>query len=71
MAGITLETAEAQLQRWLDADARLAKGESVEFDGHRLKRADTQAKIEYWDGYCKRLSRRQSGSAVGRVSGRG
>jgi len=71
MAGITLETAEAKLQFWLDADEKLGKGQSVTLNGDTLTRIDAQAKIEYWDSYCKRLSHRATGSSIGRVVSRG
>lgn len=55
MAGITLAQAEAQLALWLDADAKLSKGQSYSVGGRSVTRAETQEKIEYWDRRCKEL----------------
>ena len=57
MAGITLANAETQLAYWLDADYKLSLGETVSMQGESVTRADTQAKIEFWDKQVKRLSR--------------
>lgn len=64
MAGITLATAEAQLQVWLEADAAVAKGQSYSIAGRSLARTDATAiteKIDYWQSQVSRLSARASG----------
>lgn len=68
MAGIDLQTAEEKLQLWLEADERLASGQAVTFGDRTITRAETQAKIQYWDQWCKRLARRASGGGIGRVT---
>lgn len=64
MAGITLAQAESALQYWLDADARLAAGESFSISvggsSRSATRADTMDKIQYWDKKVKSLTRGSS-----------
>ena len=60
MAGITLEQAEAKLSTWMDADDKVASGQSYSIAGRSLTRADAAEisnKIEFWDRQVKRLSR--------------
>lgn len=64
MAGITLATAEAQLQIWIDADAAVAKNQSYSIAGRSLTRTDAgeiTEKINYWQAQVSRLSARASG----------
>ena len=64
MAGITLAQAEAQLTLWLAADEAVASGQSYSIKDRSLTRADAKdisAKIDYWQGWVNRLSRRSSG----------
>lgn len=60
MAGITLEQAQAKLERWLAADDAVASGQSYSIDGRSLSRADAaeiRANIDYWEAKVNRLSR--------------
>jgi hypothetical protein len=64
MAGITLETAEAKLQTWLDAEDALATSQSYTIanaNGTRtLTRADLgqiRDNIKFWDRKVQDLSR--------------
>jgi hypothetical protein len=64
MPGITLEIAQAQLQRWLDADTGVAKSQSYSIDDRTLTRANAAEitnKIEYWSLKVQLLSARASG----------
>ncbi len=65
MAGITLAQAEAKLALWIEADDKLARGQSYTIAGRTLSRIDTQEKIEYWEKKVKRLSR--GGIRTGRI----
>ena len=59
MAGIDLTTATAKLQTWLDAEEKVASGQSVTFEGRTLTRAnlaEIAKRIDFWDQRCKRLS---------------
>ena len=59
MAGITLSQAEARLTAWLEADEKVAAGQSYSIGGRTLTRADAKIireNIEYWDAKVKRLS---------------
>jgi len=64
MAGITLAQAEAQLALWLDADAKLSKGQSYSVGGRSVSRAETNERIQYWDRKAKELA------SAGPVGGR-
>lgn len=51
MATITLAEAQAALAAWLEADIKVASGQSYSLDGRQLTRADANAitnKIDYW-----------------------
>lgn len=64
MAGITLQTAQAQLDIWLAADAAVAAGQSYSIKDRSLSRADAgeiTRKIEYWNNWVQKLSRAASG----------
>ncbi|SFI31285.1 DUF6148 family protein [Nitrosomonas sp. Nm34] len=59
MAGITLEQAEAELDRWMEANKKVASGQSYEIDGRRLDRVNAKEireQITYWNGMVKDLS---------------
>lgn len=65
MAGIDIATATAKLQTWLDAEEKVASGQSVTMEGRSLTRANLSEiakRIDYWDRHCKRLS---SGGSFG------
>lgn len=60
MAGITLAQAQAKLQTWLDAEDKVAGGQSYTIGSRHLTRAnldEIRRTITYWDGQCRRLSR--------------
>lgn len=64
MAGITLAQAEAQLALWLDANTKVASGQSYSIGGRSLSRTDAseiREQITYWDGWVRKLSRSASG----------
>lgn len=64
MAGITLATAQAQLDLWLAADAAVASGQSYSIKDRSLTRADAgeiTQKIEYWNGWVQKLQRAARG----------
>ena len=59
MSGITLEQAQARLDDWLAADARVATGQAYEIGERKLTRADAaeiRRNIDYWQGWVSRLS---------------
>jgi uncharacterized protein DUF6148 len=67
MAGITLETAQAQLDLWIAADQAVASGQSYSIGGRSLTRANAAEitnKIDYWNGWVNKLSRSSSGIRV-------
>lgn len=57
MAGIDAVTAQAHLDIWLEADLKLAQGQSVSIGGRALTMADTINKIKYWQRELQRASR--------------
>jgi len=64
MAGITLAYAEAQLQEWLEADAKVAAGQSYSIGSRTLTRVDARDitdKINYWNGWVEKLTARAQG----------
>jgi len=59
MAGITPEIAAARLTLYLDAEAKILAGQSVEFNGKRLTLADlnmVQAGITTWNQRVQSLA---------------
>jgi hypothetical protein len=59
MAGITLEMAEARLALYLDAEAKILKGQRVDMDGKSLTRADlaaVQQGIALWNSRAHNLA---------------
>lgn len=70
MAGITIETAQAQLDLWVAADAAVSKKQSYRIGERQLTYADAAditAKIEYWSGKVQKLSQRASGRGRART----
>ena len=70
MAGLDLTTAEAKLAIWLDAEEKIASGQSISLDGRTLTRADLAdvgKRIDFWDQRCKRLAGRSGRSGIVRV----
>ena len=60
MAGITLTQAEAKLTLWMDAEDKVASGQSYSIQGRSLTRADLSEigeRIDKWDARVKRLSK--------------
>ncbi len=67
MAGITLTTAQQQLQKYLDAEAQILLGQSVDMDGCRLTHADlaaVQKGVELWNGRVKALTPVAAGGGI-------
>jgi hypothetical protein len=65
MTGISVATATAKLQLWLDAEEKVAAGQSKTIDGRSLTRADLGEigrRIDYWNAKVQKLSR---GGAIG------
>ncbi len=59
MAGITLAVAEAKLTTWLNANDRIAAGQSYRIGERILTRADlgeVRKEIEYWQSWVEKLS---------------
>jgi hypothetical protein len=59
MAGITLAQAEAKLALWMEADDKVAKGQSYSIAGRSLSRADAkliQENIKFWNDQVKKLT---------------
>lgn len=59
MAGITVAEAEAKLALWMEADDKVASGQSYSIGGRSLSRADAkmiQENIKFWDRKVKELS---------------
>jgi hypothetical protein len=59
MAGITLAEAEAKLAIWMEADDKVASGQSYSIGGRSLSRADAekiQGNIKFWDRKVKELT---------------
>lgn len=64
MPGITLAQAEAKLATWMEADERVATGQSYSIGGRSLSRVDAaeiRERIDYWDAKVKQLSASASG----------
>jgi hypothetical protein len=59
MAGITLVEAETKLALWMEADDKVASGQSYSIGGRSLSRADAkmiQENIKFWDRKVKELT---------------
>jgi len=60
MVGITLAQAEAKLQTWMDAEDKVASGQSYSINNRSLSRADLshiRDTIDFWERKVQRLSR--------------
>lgn len=67
MAGITLAIAEAKLTLWLDAEDKVAAGQSYSIAGRSLSRADLgsiRESINFWEQKVQRLSNSGGGIPV-------
>lgn len=64
MAGITQAYAEAQLALWLEADAKVAAGQSYTIAGRSLSRVNASEitdKIKFWDAKAKEIAAAAAG----------
>lgn len=64
MAGITLQQAQAQLDLYIAAEAKVLANQSYEIAGRKLTRAnlqEIQQGVATWDARVKNLSRISSG----------
>lgn len=64
MSAISLATAQAHLEKWVEADAAVASNQSYAIAGRSLTRADAAeitAKIQFWEAKVNRLQRASSG----------
>lgn len=73
MAGITLATAQAQLDLWLGASTAAAGAQSYAIDVSgdrreltRVSAAEIRKNIDYWNGLVIQLSRRTAGRSRSR-----
>lgn len=60
MPGITLAQAEAKLTLWMDAEDKVASGQSYSIQGRSLTRADLGMigeRIDRWERKVQRLTR--------------
>ena len=67
MAGITLAVAQARLDDYLAAEAKVLGGQSYEIHGRKLTRAnltEIQTGIRVWNQRVQQLTRRSSGRAI-------
>lgn len=70
MAGITLSQAETQLAAYIAAEIKVLSGQSYEFQGRSLTRADLseiRAGVTAWDRRVKELSAKASGKGRART----
>ncbi len=70
MAGITLEQAQAQLDKYLTAETKVLSGQAYELAGRSLTRANLKEitkGIEIWDRRVKELSASASGRGRSRI----
>ena len=59
MAGITLETAQQQLQLWIEADTAVSSNQSKTIAGRtftRVNAAEITQKIEFWSAKVRSLA---------------
>lgn len=67
---ITYAQAKANLDLWIEADQKVAKGQSYEIDGIKVTRADADLisnKIDYWMRWCKRLGSTRRGIGLSQI----
>jgi hypothetical protein len=55
MAAWTLAQAQAKLAEWLNAESKLALGQSVAVDGQSVTYARTREYIDFWRKECEAL----------------
>lgn len=70
MAGITLQTAQAQLDAWLEASLAVAKNQSYQIGDRTLTRVNAEhidRMIDYWSAKVQQLSLRASGRGRART----
>lgn len=71
MAGITLEQAQAQLDKYLAAETAILSGQEYEIAGRRLRRAnlsEVQQGISLWSGRVSQLQAKADGIGRSRVA---
>jgi len=67
MAGIDLDTANAKLTAYLNAEAAVLSGQRYKIDNRELYRADLaeiRKGIDYWNGWVQRLDARSRGRSA-------
>ncbi len=72
MAGLTLAQAEAKLAEWLEADTKVAEGQSYSIGSRQLTRADAKEireNIDYWNTKCAALAETPSTRTGPRIRG--
>lgn len=70
MAGITLTQAETQLAAYLAAETKVLSGQSYDFNGRSLTRAnlsEIRSGITTWDRRVKELSAKVNGTGRARI----
>lgn len=70
MAGITLALAQAQLEKYIEAEQKVLEGQSYMIGSRQLTRVNMlhiQNAIKYWDGRVQELSARASGRGRSRI----
>lgn len=70
MSAISLATAESRLVLWLDAEASIALGQSVQSEGRTLTRAnlaEVRQQISYWEERVNRATRGTGRTSIQRV----
>lgn len=67
MAGLTLSQAESKLATWLDAEDKVAEGQSYSIGDRALTRADLKMigeRIEYWNRMVQQLTINPEGRSI-------
>ncbi|MXS85301.1 hypothetical protein ABO04_05045 [Nitrosomonas sp. HPC101] len=70
MAAITLEQAQAQLAKYIEAESKVLEGQSYMIGGRQLTRVNMihiRDGIKYWSGLVQELSARASGRGRSRI----
>lgn len=68
MTGISLATAQAQLDTWIQAETKVAAGQAYQIGQRSLKRADLQyiaERIRYWNQMVISLTRNGGRQGIG------
>lgn len=70
MSGITLETAQAHLDAWIEAELSVVNGQSYTIGTRTLQRAnlsEIRNQITYWNGMVSKLTNIANGKGRNRV----